>query len=149
MQLSLEDYQNYKIIDGPLKIENIQVYHGANYFSGGPIVLLRINLGEYDEVFTNDINGFYEKLTNILPSLFEHHCSVGKPGGFFIRVKEGTLLGHVTEHTSIELQTLAGMDVGYGKTRSTLQQGVYNVIFRYLDEIAGVYEGKAALNLVN
>ncbi|MCD4746020.1 MAG: cyanophycin synthetase [Bacteroidales bacterium] len=149
MQLSLEDYQNYKIIDGPLKIENIQVYHGANYFSGGPIVLLRINLGEYDEVFTNDINGFYEKLTNILPSLFEHHCSVGKPGGFFIRVKEGTLLGHVTEHTSIELQTLAGMDVGYGKTRSTLQQGVYNVIFRYLDEIAGVYAGKAALNLVN
>nr|NQU90185.1 hypothetical protein [Bacteroidota bacterium] len=41
------------------------------------------------------------------------------------------------------------MDAGYGKTRSTLTQGVYNVIFRYLDEEAGILAGKAALNLIN
>ncbi len=142
-------YRDYNIEEGPIKVEDIRVYHGANYFSGGPIVLFRINLGSYDEVFTNEIEGFFEKLSELLPSLYEHHCSVGRVGGFFIRVKEGTLLGHVMEHVAIELQTLAGMDVGYGKTRSTLTQGVYNVIFRYLDEEAGIYAGKAALNLIN
>ena len=143
------DYKNYTVSEGPVKSEKIKVYHGANYFSGGPIVLFRINLGEYDEVFTNEIDGFFEKLSELLPSLYEHFCSVGREGGFFIRVKEGTLLGHVMEHVAIELQTLAGMDAGYGKTRSTLTQGVYNVIFRYLDEDAGIFTGKAALNLVN
>ncbi|MCD4679173.1 MAG: cyanophycin synthetase [Bacteroidales bacterium] len=137
------------MIKGPLKLEKIEVMQGANYFSGGPVVLLRLDLGSYDEVFTDQIPGFYEKLSKILPTLFEHYCSVGKPGGFFIRVKEGTLLGHVCEHIAIELQTLAGMDVAYGKTRSTLEQGVYNIIFRFFDEVCGVYAGKAAINIVN
>ncbi len=149
MEFNIEESKNYKLIDGPLKVENIRVYHGSNYFSGGPVILFRLNLCEYDEVFTNQIDGFYNKLKKILPTLYEHYCSVGKPGGFFQRVRQGTLLGHVCEHISIELQTLAGMDVGYGKTRSTLKQGVYNVVFRYFDEVAGIYAGKAAVNLVN
>jgi cyanophycin synthetase len=149
MSENTENYGNYQIAEGPLKVQHIEVMHGANYFSAGPIVKLRINLGEYNEVYTNLIPGFPEKLVNILPTLQSHHCSVGKEGGFLLRVNEGTLLGHVIEHVSIELQTLAGMDAGYGKTRSTLEEGVYNIIFRYLDEAAGVYAGKAAVNLVN
>lgn len=145
----IQKITDYTINKGPLLVEKIKVLHGANYFSAGPIVQIRLNLGKYDEVFTNQIDGFYESLTSRMPSMVEHYCSIGKRGGFFTRVKEGTLLGHVTEHTAIELQTLAGMDVGYGKTRSTLTQGVYNVIFRFFDEIAGVYAGKAAVNLIN
>ncbi|MCX7970669.1 MAG: Mur ligase family protein, partial [Negativicutes bacterium] len=149
MKGKVEDYLNYPLIDGPLKALNIKTMHGANYFSGGPIVAIRLDLGPYDEVFTSAIPNFYAKLRAILPSLYGHHCSVGQPGGFFQRVEEGTLLGHVTEHVAIELQTLAGMDVAYGKTRRTGTPGVYNVIFRYFDELAGIYAGKAALNLVN
>lgn len=149
VQKNLDDYKNYKVNDGPIKVENIKVFHGANYFSAGPIVLFRVDLGDFDEVFTNEISGFYEKLTSTIPTLYDHYCSIGKPGGFFQRVHDGTLLGHVIEHTAIELQTLAGMDVGYGKTRSTLKQGVYNIIFRYFDEEAGLYAGKAAVNLIN
>jgi cyanophycin synthetase len=143
------DYLNYKLIDGPLLVENMKVFQGANYFSGGPVLLIRLNLGSFDEVFTNQINGFFENLSALIPSLSEHHCSEARKGGFFFRVKEGTLLGHVIEHVALELQTLAGMDAGYGKTRSTLTQGVYNIIFRFLDEEAGLYAGKAAVNLVN
>ncbi len=146
---SLEDYEHYALIEGPLKVEKIKILHGANYFSAGPIVLIRLNLADYDEVFTNQIPGFYEALKKNIPSLYEHYCSEGKPGGFFIRIKEGTLLGHVIEHVAIELQTLAGMDVAYGKTRSTLKQGVYNIIFRFFDEKAGIFAGKAAINLIN
>jgi len=122
---------------------------GANYFSAGNVVVLLLDLNEYDEVFTNQIPGFYTKLSSLLPSLIEHHCSVGKRGGFFIRVKEGTLLGHVTEHVAIELQTMAGMNVGFGKTRRTTKKGVYNVVVRYLDEEAGIYAVKSAVKLIN
>ncbi|MCK4664465.1 MAG: ATP-grasp domain-containing protein [Bacteroidales bacterium] len=145
----LNKIAEYPLFEGPLKIESINVLTGANYFSGGPVIRFRLNLGKYNEVFTNDIPGFYEKLKTAIPSLYEHHCSVGEPGGFFLRVQEGTLLGHVMEHVSLELQALAGMDVGFGKTRITKKESVYNVLFRFLDETAGIYAGKAAFNFVN
>ena len=139
----------YPVRPGPLAVRGIRVMHGANYFSGGPVLVFRLDLGAYDEVFTHQIPGFHQRLKRLLPSLVEHHCSPGVRGGFLRRVREGTLLGHVTEHVAIELQTLAGMDVAYGKTRSTTEPGVYNVVFRYFDELAGLYAGKAAVNLVN
>ncbi len=147
--INLSELYDYHLTTKPLVIENIETLYGANYFSGGPIVRFRVNLGQFDEVFSNEIEGFFEKLQAMLPSLQEHFCSVGKPGGFFIRVKNGTLLGHIMEHVAIELQNLAGMDVGFGKTRMTKTQGVYNVVFRYVDEMAGIYAGKAAFNLLN
>lgn len=146
---SLEDYEQYALIEGPLKVEKIKILHGANYFSAGPVVLIRLDLADYNEVFTNQIPGFYEALKKHIPSLYDHYCSEGKPGGFFMRVKDGTLLGHVIEHVAIELQTLAGMDVAYGKTRSTLKKGLYNIIFRFFDEKVGIFAGKAAINLIN
>lgn len=138
-----------RIADGPVTCETYRILHGANYFSGGPIILFRINLQSFDEVFTNQIPGFYEALLNAVPSLIEHHCSEGVRGGFFSRVKDGTLLGHVMEHTAIELQELAGMHVSYGKTRSTKVPGVYNVIFRFKDAEAGLLAGISALNWIN
>lgn len=149
MDFDIKKCEDYQIEDGPLKIENLHILEGANYFSGGPVVIIRLNLGSFDEIFTSQIEGFYDKLSTMLPTLYEHHCSENKKGGFLFRVHEGTLLGHVLEHVAIELQTLAGMDVAYGKTRSTLVHGVYNVIFRFFDEVAGVYASKAALNLIN
>lgn len=148
-EFSISDYVKYSLIKGPVTVEKIQVMHGANYFSGGPIVLFRINLNEFNEVYSNQIQGFYDRLCNDMPSLYEHHCSEGRKGGFFFRVQQGTLLGHIIEHVAIEMQTLAGMDVGFGKTRSTLKEGVYNVVFRFFDEVAGEFAGKAAINFIN
>jgi cyanophycin synthetase len=145
----ISDYKKYSLIEGPLKAVSLKAMNGANYFSGGKVIVLQLDLGVFHEVFTNDIPGFYENLKEKVPSLYEHFCSPGHPGGFFERVQEGTLLGHVTEHTAIELQTLAGMDVGFGKTRQTNKEGIYNVIFRFLDEHAGLFTAKAALNLIN
>lgn len=146
---TLKQAQEYSLIQSPLSIQDIRILQGANYFSGDRVVRMRLDLQEYDEVFTNEIPGFYKRLKRMLPGLYEHHCSYGVKGGFLRRVKEGTLLGHVMEHVTIELQTAAGMDVGFGKTRMTKTQGVYNVVFRFFDELAGVYAGKAAFNLIS
>ena len=78
---------------------------------------------------TNKIPGFRERLEKLLPSLYEHRCSEGVPGGFFQRVEEGTWMGHVIEHIALEIQTLAGMDTGFGRTRTPEgeREGVYYV----------------------
>ncbi len=145
----LAEIEKYPMDPGPLVVEEIKLLRGANFFSGGPVVRFRLRLNQYDEVFSDAIPGFYDKLLVVLPSLEEHHCSVGQRGGFLLRLREGTLLGHVMEHVGIELQSLAGIDAGFGKTRQTKSPGVYNVIFRMIDPVAGIYAGKAALNLLN
>lgn len=127
----------------------IRLVRGANAFAWSPVVRLTLDLGDYDEVFTNTLDGFLEALQTHLPSLYDHQCSVGAPGGFFQRVQEGTLLGHVLEHIALELQVLAGMDVTYGKTRRTAKKGVYNVVFSYIYDEAGVFAAQSALDVVN
>ncbi|MEO1671754.1 MAG: cyanophycin synthetase, partial [Cyanobacteria bacterium J06631_2] len=91
--------------------------------------------------------GFYEGIIQVLPSLIEHHCSRGHRGGFLERIKEGTLMGHIIEHVALELQELAGMPVGFGRTRETSTPGVFNVAFEYVEEQAGRYAGRAAVRL--
>jgi cyanophycin synthetase len=39
------------------------------------------------------------------------------------------------------------MFCGFGRTRSTGKDGVYNVVFSYMEEKAGVYTAKAAVRI--
>jgi cyanophycin synthetase len=56
-------------------------------------------------------------------------------------------MGHVIEHIALEIQTLAGMDVGFGRTRETKTKGVYNVVFNYLEEKVGVFAAESAVKI--
>jgi len=109
---------------------------------------MKIDLEEMEQIPTNKIPGFKERLEKLMPSLYEHRCSEGVAGGFFMRVDEGTWMGHVIEHIALEIQTLAGMDTGFGRTRGTGVDGEYYVCFSYLEEDAGVYAAKASFKIV-
>ena len=133
-----------------MKILEIKVLRGPNYWSvrRPRLIQLKLDLEEMEQRPTHTIPGFRERLQNLLPSLYEHRCSEGVPGGFFSRVDEGTWMGHVIEHIALEIQTLAGMDCGFGRTRSTGEkEGVYHVVFDYMEEDAGVYAAKAAVRI--
>jgi cyanophycin synthetase len=132
-----------------MKIIDIKVMRGPNYWSvrRHKLIQMRLDLEEMEERPTNKINGFKERLEALFPTMFSHRCSVGQPGGFFSRVEEGTWMGHVIEHIALELQTLAGMECGYGRTRGTGKHGVYNVVFSYMEEKAGIYTAKAAVKI--
>ncbi|MEO6134338.1 MAG: cyanophycin synthetase [Ginsengibacter sp.] len=134
-----------------MKIVNIKVLRGPNYWSvrRPKLIQMTLDLEEMEQFPTNKIDGFKEKLEAILPSLYEHRCSEDAPGGFLLRVAEGTWMGHVIEHIALELQTLAGMDMGFGRTRGTGKEGEYFVVFDYMEEEAGVFAAKSAYNLVN
>jgi len=109
---------------------------------------MRLDLEEMEQRPTNSIPGFRERLEKMFPSMYSHRCSVGEPGGFFQRVEEGTWMGHVIEHIALEIQTLAGMDCGFGRTRSSgNKEGEYYVVFNYMEEDAGVYAAKAAVRI--
>jgi cyanophycin synthetase len=98
---------------------------------------------------TSDIPGFIDRLRKLMPSLYDHRCSEGVPGGFFMRVEEGTWMGHVIEHMALELQTLAGMDTGFGRTREAGGQskGIYHVVFSYIEAKAGQYTAHACVRI--
>jgi cyanophycin synthetase len=132
-----------------MEIVEIKVLRGPNYWSirRGKLIQMKLDLKELEERPTNKIDGFLERLQTTFPSLYEHRCSEGKPGGFFSRVKEGTWMGHVIEHVALELQTLAGMDTGFGRTRGTGKHGEYYVVFSYMEEDAGVYAARAAVRV--
>ncbi|MGN6400327.1 MAG: cyanophycin synthetase family protein [Flavisolibacter sp.] len=132
-----------------MKILKTNVLRGPNFWSvkRSKLIQLTLDLQELEYCPTNTITGFPERLQQLLPSLYEHRCSEGVPGGFFTRVKYGTWMGHVIEHIAIELQNLAGISVGFGKTRGAGKEGVYHVVFEYGEEAEGIYAGQAALRI--
>ncbi len=132
-----------------MRILKIQTLRGPNYWSirRHKLIVMRLDLENIAETPSNEIPGFYEGLVEALPSLEAHYCSPGCRGGFLMRVREGTMMGHVVEHVALELQELTGMRCGFGRTRETATPGVYQVVFEYLNEEAGRYAGRAAVRL--
>ena len=134
-----------------MRILKTQTLRGPNYWSirRTKLIVMRLALEELTEKTSDLIPGFYDGLIQVLPSLIEHYCSRGHRGGFLERVQEGTLMGHIVEHIALELQELAGMPVGFGRTRETAEPGVFNVVYEYVEEQAGRYAGRAAVRLCN
>ncbi len=134
-----------------MKILDIKVLRGPNVWSNyrSKLIVLKLDLQEYESYPTNLLEGFTHNLIHLMPSLAFHHCSRNIEGGFIQRLQEGTWLGHVIEHVALELQYLAGMDCTFGRTRSSHQKSTYDVIFSYEFEAAGLFAANAAFNIVH
>lgn len=132
-----------------MKIIDIKTMKGPNYWSvrRHNLTVMVLDLEELEEYPTNKIDGFSERLEKMFPSMYSHRCSVGKAGGFFQRVKQGTWMGHVIEHIALEIQTLAGMDCGFGRTRGYGEEGVYFVVFNHMVGKVGRYTAKASVRI--
>ncbi len=132
-----------------MHILKTQTLRGPNYWSirHHKLIIVRLDLEELAERPSHEIPGFYDGIVEALPSLVEHFCSPGHRGGFLSRIREGTMMGHIMEHVALELQTLAGMPVGFGRTRETVTPGVYQVVFQCQYEQAGRYAARAAFRL--
>lgn len=132
-----------------MKIIEIKVMRGPNYWSNfrKKLIVMKLDIEGLEERPTNKINGFSQRIEKMFPTMQKHRCSKDYEGGFFERVREGTWMGHVIEHMALEIQTLAGMDCGFGRTRSTSTSGVYNVVFSYMEENVGIYAAKASVRI--
>jgi cyanophycin synthetase len=132
-----------------MKILEIKVMKGPNYWSTKrhKLIVMLLDLEELEEKPTDKIPGFLDRIQKMFPSMYSHRCSEGVEGGFFKRVEEGTWMGHVIEHIALELQTLAGMETGFGRTRGASKEGVYHVVFSYIEEEVGKQTAKTAVEI--
>src|SRR6476660_3664827 len=117
-----------------MEIRKVQILRGPNIWGNFPVLEAWVDLGALNERSSDEMLGFNERLMAWLPSMIEHRCSIGERGGFFERLRRGTYLAHILEHVVLELQTLAGSDCGYGRTRESNEDGVYKVAIEYDDE---------------
>jgi cyanophycin synthetase len=130
-----------------MKIDKIQALRGPNIWSvqRKKLIQMRLDLEEMEQFPTNKIDGFRERIEAMFPTMIEHRCSEGVRGGFFSRIERGTWMGHVIEHIALEIQTLAGMETGFGRTRETKTPGVYNVVFSYTEENVGMFAAESSV----
>jgi len=117
-----------------MDIRKVLTLRGPNIWANFPVIEAWVDLGEWKDRSSDSIPGFNQRLMSWLPTLVEHRCSAGKRGGFFERLERGTYMAHILEHVVLELETLAGVEVGFGRARETSDEGVYKVVFRYREE---------------
>jgi cyanophycin synthetase len=115
----------------------ITYLRGPNIWTYRPVMEALIDIGELEDFPSNLLPGFNDRLKAWLPQMVEHYCTPGVYGGFFQRLDTGTWAGHILEHVSLELQTRAGMSMGFGKAREAGPRGVYKVVIRTDHETVG------------
>lgn len=131
-----------------IRLTTLHATRGANFWSTSPVTRMDVAVGAYDHVSSADAPGVTERLVAALPGLTEHQCSIGEPGGFVIRLRRGTYAPHITEHVALELQTMIGHNVGFGRTRGGDVEGEYTIVFEHRHEQVGLRAAALALETV-
>jgi len=131
-----------------LRISRLRALRGPNFWRLAPVIACDVTLGALEDVPSTAIPGFNERLIALMPTLREHPCSRGTEGGFLERLEEGTHLPHILEHVALELQTLAGSDVSFGRVVESGDPGVWWLIVAYEEEDVGLEAVRDAVRLV-
>ncbi|HEU4830395.1 MAG TPA: cyanophycin synthetase [Gemmatimonadales bacterium] len=133
---------------GALEVQRLRPLRGPNTWSLDPVIACDVVPGALCEVNSADLPGFPDRLLEALPSLLEHPCSVGAPGGFARRLREGTEWPHILEHVALDLQGLAGSDVRFGRVVRGGGPGAWRVVVEYEHEEVGVAAMRDAVETV-
>jgi cyanophycin synthetase len=128
-------------------VRSTRVLRGPNLYAYMPVAHAVIDIGPYEERPSNSFPDFVDRISAWLPGLHKHECGVGRPGGFVERLRRGTYLAHIAEHITLELQSLMGFDVAFGRARGAGERGVYNVVFAYKEEAPALAAFETALRL--
>jgi hypothetical protein len=131
-----------------IRLVALRSLRGANFWSRRPVTRLDLAVGEFDEISSAEVPGFTDRLIAAFPGLWEHRCSIGERGGFVTRLRRGTYAPHVIEHVGLELQTMVGHDVGYGRARGGDRPGEYTVVFEHMHAEVGLRAAALALEIV-
>ena len=130
-----------------MKIISYRYYAGPNVHCLSPAAEAVVDLEDLAGSPTTVLGRFTDRLLSVLPGLVEHYCSRGRPGGFVERIREGTYLGHVVEHVALELLTMAGEEVAYGKTRQ-IDDRLVRIVFESETGPGGLQALEAAVEAV-
>ncbi len=133
---------------GQIRLVSVRTVRGANFWSARPVTRLDVSVGAYEEISSADVPDATDALLAALPGLIEHRCSVGVRGGFVQRLRRGTYAPHIMEHIALELQSMAGHEVGFGRARGGDRPGEYTVVFEHLHAGVGFRAAALAFEMV-
>ncbi|HEU4641028.1 MAG TPA: cyanophycin synthetase [Gemmatimonadaceae bacterium] len=131
-----------------LRITRLRALRGPNYWRLAPVIACDVRLGALEDLSSAELPGFADRLLALLPSLREHRCTRGLPGGFVDSLYEGTHLPHVLQHVALELQALAGGEVSFGRVVPSGDEGVWWVIVEYEEEEVGLAAVRRGVELL-
>lgn len=131
-----------------IRITTLHAMRGVNFWSRRPVIRMDVSVGRFDEIHSGNVPQMDVLLARAMPGLLDHHCSIGSRGGFLLRLRRGTYAPHIIEHVALELQTMIGHRVGYGRTRGGDVDGEYTVVFEHEHEQVGLRAAALALDIV-
>lgn len=131
-----------------MEIKKINVLAGPSIWTNYKAIEAWVDIGKFEDFPSHTIPGFAERLMTWLPSIIEHRCGIGERGGFFQRLVTGTYLGHILEHVTLELQSLAGQKADYGRARETSDRGVYKVVIEFIEPEVAIHAMQCARSLI-
>ena len=73
-----------------MRVLETRVYRGPNPYGYRPVIRMTMDLEDLEQYPTDKLPGFTDNLIELIPTLHEHGCSYGEPGGFIRRLREGT-----------------------------------------------------------
>lgn len=117
-----------------MNIQQIRTIYGPNVFSHNPVLIMRLDLEDLTGKESCEIPHFVDRLIQELPGLQEHHCGLGRRGGFVERLRGGTWFGHIVEHVCLELTDRAEISVNRGKTVQAIPPAVFDVAVEFRSE---------------
>ena len=132
-----------------IRMTTLHATRGKNLWSLRPVTRMDLAVGAYDDISSADVPAFTERLLAAMPGLVEHRCSIGERGGFVARLRRGTYAPHIIEHVALELQTMMGHEVGFGRTRGGDVEGEYTLVFEHRHEQVGLRAAALALDVVH
>jgi hypothetical protein len=132
-----------------IRMTALHATRGTNFWSLRPVTRMDLVVGAYEHISSADVPGTTERLLAAMPGLIEHRCSIGERGGFVLRLQRGTYAPHIIEHVALELQTMMGHDVGFGRTRGGDVEGEYTLVFEHYHEQVGLRAAALALDTVH
>jgi cyanophycin synthase-like protein len=131
-----------------IRMTALHATRAANYWSREPVTRMDVVVGAFEDISSAQVPGVTASLVATMPGLVEHRCSIGERGGFISRLRRGTYAPHIIEHVALELQTMMGHDVGFGKTRGGDVEGEYTLVFEHRHEQVGLRAAALALETV-
>ncbi len=131
-----------------LEVTRIRALRGPNYWRLAPVIACDIRLGALESITSIQIPRLNERLIEAIPSLNLHKCTRGHAGGFVERLTEGTHIPHILEHLALELQSLIGNEVSFGRVVPSGDEGVWWLIIEYQEEQVGLRAMKDAVRII-
>jgi len=91
-----------------MRILEHRALRGPNYYSRYLTIYMRLDIEELENRPSDKVPGIVDRLLELIPSLHEHRCSVGRPGGFIERVKRGSEAIEVVQYDGVTMPMDSG-----------------------------------------